>query len=519
MKKGVVSIVIPTRNSAAFLAATLQSIKDQTYKKIETIIVDGKSTDETLPLAKKYKAKVLIYVPKVASGIFDAPHKRNYGMAKGSGEYVYWLDADMVLPPTLIAEAVSLCKSRADAVILHENSFGEGIWANAKNLERLCYWGDDSVESPRFFKKSAWDAIGGFDLSLGAGGDDIDLTIKLKEKKLRIVWAKIIVGHNEGALSINKLLKKRYMYGKEMLSYLKKRPTSWLVSYNPFKPSYFKNWKLFISRPADSIAFVIMRFLEYIAGAMGMIYEMRHRVERQKFNNARNIKDYSDYSFQYYDQTIPPLLVQLLLITPYKTILDLGCGDGALLDALKNRGFLKNKSVYAVDLSPKSIKMVKKIDRSIHAFVDNVEELRTLKKTSIDFLISTTVIEHVDDKGMLRAMHRVLKTNSLAYVTTVYKKWYGWYFYKRNEKWVLDITHLREYTTDKELFGLVDKNKYEIIDSQKTQMWFPVIDFFARKLKFSDRNTFMKYPILRILRMVKVPIIGYYEWEIVLRKR
>ncbi len=277
MKRGLVSIVIPTKNSGIFLENTLASIKRQSYTSIETIIVDGNSSDSTLHLAKKYRCKVLIYMPKVTSGIFDAPHKRNYGMGRAEGEYVYWLDADMELPKGLIREAVSLCKKGFGAVILPEDSFGEGMWARAKQFERRTYWGDMSVESPRFFTKKAWDDIGGFDLSLGAGGDDIDLTQKMLEKGYTIGRTKRIVRHNEGKLSIIKLYKKRFMYGREMYNYLKKRPKSWFASYNPIKLSYLRNWKVFLRHPGNTVLFVTMRCVEYTGGMLGMMYSLLHK--------------------------------------------------------------------------------------------------------------------------------------------------------------------------------------------------------------------------------------------------
>ncbi|MEK7533167.1 MAG: glycosyltransferase [Patescibacteria group bacterium] len=272
MKRGIVSIVIPTKNSTAFLENTLKSIKAQSYPYIETIVVDGNSTDNTVLLAKKYNATIMIYAPKVQKGIFDAPHKRNYGMARGKGEYVYWLDADMELPKNLIKEAVALTKKGYDGIIFSEDSFGEGIWANAKQLERRCYWGDLTVESPRFFTKKAWDDIGGFDLSLGAGGDDIDLTQKLMEKGYKIQWTENIIRHNEGKLSITKLFKKRFMYGREMVNYLKKRPKSWIASYNPIKFAYFRHWKLLLAHPVNTVLFIVMRLIEYTGGFSGLIY-------------------------------------------------------------------------------------------------------------------------------------------------------------------------------------------------------------------------------------------------------
>lgn len=271
-KNKLVSIVIPTKNSASFMQSCLMHIRGQSYSNIEIIIVDGNSTDNVKELANKYKCKFYTYIPNVSKGIFDAPHKRNFGMEKAEGEYVYWLDADMELPKNLIKEAVQLCEEGADAVILPEDSFGIGVWAKAKQLERRCYWGDDNVESPRFFKKSVWVSIGGFDLSLGAGGDDIDLAQKLLEKKYITKRTKSIVRHNEGELSIGKLFKKRFMYGREMISYLHKRPKSWIASYNPIKMSYIRNWRLFIKNPKITMYFIVMRSVEYFAGFSGIIF-------------------------------------------------------------------------------------------------------------------------------------------------------------------------------------------------------------------------------------------------------
>lgn len=273
--KNRVSIIIPTRNSAEFLKDCFISIKMQSYKDIELIVVDGNSTDNTLKLAKTYKAEVLIYVPKVKPGTFDAPHKRNYGVKKSTGEYVFYVDADMKLQKNVIKEAVELCrKEKFDAVIVHENSFGVGAWAHAKNLERMCYWGDDTVEAPRFFRKSVWNEAGGLDVSLGGGGDDWDLYQKIIDNKRKVGRIKSMIDHNEGNLQLTRLMRKRFMYGRDSARYISKRPKAGAISYFPIRKSYIKNWKLFLSRPQDSFAFILMRTAEYTAGFLGIMYSV-----------------------------------------------------------------------------------------------------------------------------------------------------------------------------------------------------------------------------------------------------
>jgi 2-polyprenyl-3-methyl-5-hydroxy-6-metoxy-1,4-benzoquinol methylase len=230
------------------------------------------------------------------------------------------------------------------------------------------------------------------------------------------------------------------------------------------------------------------------------------------------IKDYSEYLPQYYGISIPGLLKKYLNSVSFKSLLDLGSGDGALLYALKKNDYFKNRSIFAIDLSPISIGLVHKIDKKITAYVDDAQTISKIKTNSIDFLVSTHVVEHVNDKKMLRAVERVTKKNATIYIGTVFKKWYGWYYYRRNGKWVMDLTHLREYNKDDQLMKLIDKKKFKILESKKTQLWFPAIDFLLRRLFVRNRKLFADQPIFSAIRKLKVPIPGYYNWEIVLKK-
>jgi len=270
----LVSIVIPTKNSAKYLENCLQSIQSQTYPHIETIIVDSGSTDSTLKIAKKFGCRVLQFKPKISAGRFEATQKRNYGAEHAKGAYVYYADADMELPRELIQQAVQLCKKGASAVILCEDSFGEGIWARAKNLERMCYWGDDTIEAPRFFKKKIWDELGGLDEEVGGGGDDWDLFQKLKDHGYSASRTAAHVRHNEGKLELGQLWKKRFMYGRDSLLYIKKRPVIGMISYFPMRKAYLKHWRLFVQRPVDGVGMVIMRTVEYVAGFCGIVYSL-----------------------------------------------------------------------------------------------------------------------------------------------------------------------------------------------------------------------------------------------------
>lgn len=231
-----------------------------------------------------------------------------------------------------------------------------------------------------------------------------------------------------------------------------------------------------------------------------------------------DIERYAQIAPQYYGIEVSPLLVHYLRHECPSTILDCGCGDGALLAALKERGLLREKRVLAVDLSQTRIGRARLIDDSFRLSVDSVEHLSTIEADSIDFLMATQVIEHVDDARMVDSIHRVVKSGGVAYLTTVFKKAWAWYFY-RNDRgtWVLDPTHLREYEKDSDLLRLFDSHRFEIADSKKATLWLSLGGFILPRLGLTGQNLGRR-SIPRLLKSLKLPIPGYFTWEIVVRK-
>lgn len=98
----LVSIITPSFNSAKFIAATIQSVQNQTYQNWEMIIVDDGSSDETenvvLSIIEKDN-RIQFYKLNQNSGPAVA---RNTGIEKASGDYMTFIDADDIWFPTFI---------------------------------------------------------------------------------------------------------------------------------------------------------------------------------------------------------------------------------------------------------------------------------------------------------------------------------------------------------------------------------------------------------------------------------
>jgi len=85
-----VSVVIPTYNSAPYIAKTLESVFVQTYKDYEVIIVDDGSTDDTREVLKPFLHRIR-YIYQDNRGPAAA---RNMGIRLAEGEYIAFLDSD-----------------------------------------------------------------------------------------------------------------------------------------------------------------------------------------------------------------------------------------------------------------------------------------------------------------------------------------------------------------------------------------------------------------------------------------
>jgi 2-polyprenyl-3-methyl-5-hydroxy-6-metoxy-1,4-benzoquinol methylase len=220
--------------------------------------------------------------------------------------------------------------------------------------------------------------------------------------------------------------------------------------------------------------------------------------------------------FQFYSEDIPLLILRYLDAFEWQSLLDIGCGYGAFLFALSKLGYLQKKSVYAIDLHKDKIDQAQNIDKDFSCHVDDAKHLKTIEENQIDFVISSQVIEHIDDdQQMIKTISRVLKRDGCCYLSTVFKTKYAWYFYRNNGRWMLDPTHIREYTHEEQLLGKIRNCGFKVLENRKTLIQYPILELLLRKLN-PDRDIFHS-KLLRVLRKVRLPVIGYFCWELIIK--
>jgi glycosyltransferase involved in cell wall biosynthesis len=105
-----VSVIVPAHNAAAFIEHTLESVRQQTYRDWEVVVVDDGSSDRTWELLEAAGAGVRSFRRERAGGPAVA---RNLALSEASGELVAFLDADDLLLPRYL-ESQLVCYEHAD---------------------------------------------------------------------------------------------------------------------------------------------------------------------------------------------------------------------------------------------------------------------------------------------------------------------------------------------------------------------------------------------------------------------
>ena len=171
-----VTIITPTFNSAKTIGDTLQSVASQDYDDIEHIIIDGKSTDNTLDIIKQFSHVTKVISEKDA-GIYDAMNK---GLIAANGDVIAVLNSDdLYVNKTVVSDVVKLMLLDNTNIVYADLNYVDR--EDITKVSRVWFSGSYRREQfktgwapphPTFFaKKNLYERFGGFNLSLKNSAD------------------------------------------------------------------------------------------------------------------------------------------------------------------------------------------------------------------------------------------------------------------------------------------------------------------------------------------------------------
>ncbi len=261
-KSPTVSVIISTKNEEKNILNCLQSIENQNYSgEVEIIVVDNHSKDKTAKLVTSLVSKLIIAGP-------ERSKQRNIGAKNSTGKWLVFLDADMEISSNLIKECVTLTTKSLypPMIVIPEQSQGHSFWGKALALERNCYKGPSWLLAARFFPKSTFLKLKGYDQNLSAG-EDWDLTQRMQEKGVPMLMVKnSVIYHHESTDPLFKLFKKEAYYIKYISSYARKHPIAFSYQGSFFYRGFIwiRSWRELIKHPILTPAFLWYKFIVWL---------------------------------------------------------------------------------------------------------------------------------------------------------------------------------------------------------------------------------------------------------------
>lgn len=187
----LISIVVPSLNQGQFLQRTLRSVLNQRYPRLELVVQDGGSHDETLAILRRHERHLEHWESAPDRG---QAHAINLGFGHTSGEIMAYLNSDdILLPGTLAYVARYLAEHpKVDAVYGHRVIVDEqdreiGRWVLPPHDGTVLTWADFVPQETLFWRRSTWDRVGSaLDESLHFALD-WDLLLRFQAAGARIV--------------------------------------------------------------------------------------------------------------------------------------------------------------------------------------------------------------------------------------------------------------------------------------------------------------------------------------------
>lgn len=239
-----ITIITVCYNSAATIEKTILSVKEQTYKNIEYIIVDGNSKDKTVSIIQKHDDIISRWISEPDKGLYDAMNK---GVAMATGDVIGIINSDDTFNSNSVIEEIANFHKKNSIEASVGNIIQHKENGKIVRLYSSKYWKPEKLKigfmPPHpsiFFKRELFDKFGNYDLGFKIGAD-YELITRFFLKN-NISWeysaitttAMLVGGLSSSGASSYKLITKEIQKALSMNG----------LSFSPFKIKMRFIWKI-----------------------------------------------------------------------------------------------------------------------------------------------------------------------------------------------------------------------------------------------------------------------------------
>ena len=183
----LLSVIIPCYNSGDYLEEAIESVRKQSFKDWEIIIVDdGSNSIETLNILHELEKSGFTIIKKENGGLASA---RNIGIKNSKGSIIITLDSDDKFQPSFFRKAVEILNNKKEIGVVssYVKEFGESnkIWRSSA-YDDFSFLIENRIVACCAFRKKCWDDAGGYDENMRQGLEDWDFWIRVTQKNWKV---------------------------------------------------------------------------------------------------------------------------------------------------------------------------------------------------------------------------------------------------------------------------------------------------------------------------------------------
>ncbi len=201
-----VSVIVPTWNSERTLPALLSSLRRQTYRNLEILVIDNYSTDKTRKIATDHDVAVITLHSERSVA-------RNVGAKMSNGKFLFFIDSDMEPSLRTIEECMQLAQAGFDAIVIPEKTSGTSLMARLRDWERRAGGATSVLVAPRFVSRVAFEECGGYPSDM-VGAEDYEFAARLMDHGYEFGRTHAHILHHEENANPIDYLRKRYYYSR-----------------------------------------------------------------------------------------------------------------------------------------------------------------------------------------------------------------------------------------------------------------------------------------------------------------
>lgn len=212
----IVTVILPVFNGARTLASAIESIRQQTFRNWELLVLDDASTDDSVFIGSSFDDERVVVVPK--SGEPGLAARLNQGIDLARGKFIARMDADDIAFPMRLARQLEYLETHTEvdllgtrAIVFHDDGSVVGLLPFAQSHKEICArpWNNFPLAHPTWMGRSAWFRAHRYHIPEYRRAEDQELLLRSYTRSIFACLPEVLLAYRQGDYNLKRILTAR----------------------------------------------------------------------------------------------------------------------------------------------------------------------------------------------------------------------------------------------------------------------------------------------------------------------